>query len=115
MRKTALFVFNGDPMCFIHVLLNALDMKQKGQEARIIIEGAAVKLIPELYKEDNPLNTLWKKVLEEDLVEGVCRACAAKLGTLAEAEAREMTILGDMQGHPGMSGYQAKGYEIISF
>lgn len=21
LRKTALFVFNGDPMCFIHVLL----------------------------------------------------------------------------------------------
>ena len=23
MKKMALFVFNGDPMCFIHVLLNA--------------------------------------------------------------------------------------------
>ena len=27
MKKFALFVFNGDPMCFIHVLLNVLDMK----------------------------------------------------------------------------------------
>ena len=27
MKKNALFVFNGDPMCFIHVLLNAPDMK----------------------------------------------------------------------------------------
>jgi hypothetical protein len=26
MKKFALFVFNGDPICFIHVLLNALDM-----------------------------------------------------------------------------------------
>jgi len=102
-------------MCFIHVLLNALDMKKNGQDARIIIEGAAVKLIPELEKKDNPLNHLWKKVLEEGLVEGVCRACAAKLGTLADAEAQELTILGDMQGHPGMSGYQEKGYEVISF
>ena len=115
MKKTALFVFNGDPMCFIHVLLNALDMKQKGHEARIIIEGAAVKLVPELEKEDNPLNTLWKRVLEEDLVEGVCRACAAKLGTLADAESQNLPIIGDMQGHPGMAGYQEKGYEIISF
>ena len=46
MKKIALFVFNGDPMCFIHVLLNALDMKGKGDEAKIIIEGASVKLIP---------------------------------------------------------------------
>ena len=33
MKKIALFVFNGDPMCFIHVLLNALDMKQKEYDA----------------------------------------------------------------------------------
>ncbi len=115
MKKTAMFVFNGDPMCFIHVLLNALDMKEKGQEARIIIEGSAVKLIPELYNEGNPLNSLWKKVLEADLLEGVCRACAAKLGTLAEAESRDLPILDDMMGHPGMAGYQAQGYEVISF
>jgi len=110
-----MFVFNGDPMCFIHVLLNALDMNEKGQEARIIIEGAAVKLIPELEKEGNPLNGLWKKVLEEDLLEGVCRACAAKLGTLADAEAQNLPVLDDMLGHPGMAGYQAQGYEVISF
>ena len=29
MKKIALFVFNGDPMCFIHVLLNALDLDSK--------------------------------------------------------------------------------------
>ena len=50
MKKIALFVFNGDPMCFIHVLLNALNMKVKGDEAKIIIEGASVKLIPRLIK-----------------------------------------------------------------
>ena len=30
--KTVLFVFNGDPMCFIHVLLNALDMHAAGHQ-----------------------------------------------------------------------------------
>jgi hypothetical protein len=46
MKKFALFVFNGDPMCFIHVLLNAIDMSEKGYEAKIVVEGAATKLIP---------------------------------------------------------------------
>ena len=50
MKKFALFVFNGDPMCFIHVLLNALDMSDKGYEVKIIIEGAATQLISELEK-----------------------------------------------------------------
>ena len=35
MQKMALFVFNGDSMCFIHVLLNALEMKTDGYEAKI--------------------------------------------------------------------------------
>ena len=69
MKKIALFVFNGDPMCFIHVLLNALDMKQKGYEARIIIEGAATQLIPELEKKGHPLHQLWKQARAEGLIE----------------------------------------------
>ena len=90
-------------MCFIHVLLNALDMDAKGDEAKIIIEGASVKLIPELVKSDNPLNGLWKKNLEAGLVEGVCKACSSKLGTLEAAKEHGLTLLDDMFAHPNMS------------
>ncbi len=113
--KIALFVFNGDPMCFIHVLLNALDLKAKGYEPKIIIEGASVKMIPELVKSENPLNGLWKKNLEAGLVEGVCKACSSKLGTLEAAKAQGLALLDDMSGHPGMSTYRDLGYEIITF
>ena len=115
MKKIALFVFNGDPMCFIHVLLNALDMKTKGYEVKIIIEGASVKMIPELVKSSNPLNGLWKKNLEAGLVEGVCKACSSKLGTLEAAKEQGLTLLDDMSGHPSMSAYRDQGYEIITF
>ena len=81
MKKFALFVFNGDPMCFIHVLLNALDMKEKGFDCKIVIEGSATKLLPDLAKPDNPLHMLWEKVKEAGLVDGVCKACSNKLGT----------------------------------
>ncbi|MDA3903009.1 MAG: cytoplasmic protein [Desulfuromusa sp.] len=115
MKKFALFVFNEDPMCFIHVLLNALDMQAKGHEATIIIEGAAVKLIPELVKPENPLNGLWKKTLEAGLVEGVCKACANKLGTLESAKEQGFSLLDEVSGHPGMAFYRDNGYEIITF
>ncbi|THB81814.1 MAG: cytoplasmic protein [Desulfobacteraceae bacterium] len=115
MRKFAFFVFNGDPMCFIHVLLNALDMNAKGHECRVIMEGASVKLITELYRTDNPLNTLWSRTLEQGLLEGVCKACANKLGTLEEAKLRGLTLLDDMSGHPAMSGYRDQDFEIITF
>ena len=115
MNKFALFVFNGDPMCFIHVLLNALDMKLKGHETKIIIEGAAVKLIPELAKPGMPLHGLWKKNLEARLIEGVCKACSNKPGTLEAAKEQGLTILDDMSGHPSIALYRAEGYEIITF
>jgi hypothetical protein len=115
MKKFALFVFNGDPMCFIHVLLNALDMNSKGHEAKIILEGASVKLIPELVIPGNPLNGLWKKNLEAGLVEGVCKACSTKLGTLEAAKEQGLTLLDDVSGHPGMASYRERGYEIITF
>jgi hypothetical protein len=115
MNKFALFVFNGDPMCFIHVLLNALDMKSKGYETKVIIEGAATKLIPELAKPENPLHGLWKKNLEAGLIEGVCKACSSKLGTLEAAREQGLTLLDDMSGHPGMAAYRDRGYEIVTF
>lgn len=115
MKKFALFVFNGDPLCFIHVLLNALDMKAKGHEARIILEGASVKLIPELVKPENFLNGLWKKSLDAGLVEGVCKACSNKLGTLAAAQEQGLPLLDELSGHPSMATYRDNGFEIITF
>ena len=40
-----LYAFNGELMCFVHVLLNALDMKEKGEQAIIVVaprEGASM-------------------------------------------------------------------------
>jgi hypothetical protein len=115
MKKVALFVFNGDPMCFIHVLLNALDMHAKGFEAKIIIEGSATKLIPDLAKTYNPLHKLWEQAKAEGLVEGVCKACSHKMGALDATRGQSLKLLEDMSGHPGMAHYQEAGYDVISF
>jgi hypothetical protein len=36
--KAVLIVFNGDPMRFIHVRLNALDRQARGEAPRVIAE-----------------------------------------------------------------------------
>ena len=41
MKKVALFAFNGDPVCFIHVLLNAREFTAKGWKTVIVMEGAS--------------------------------------------------------------------------
>lgn len=115
MKKFALFVFNGDSMCFIHVLLNALDMKEKGFDSKIVIEGSATKLLPELAKSDNPLHQLWDKVKQAGLVDGVCKACASKMGVLDAVKAQDLNLLHEMSGHPSMARYRDEGFEIVTF
>ncbi len=115
MKKTALFVFNGDPMCFIHVLLNALDISARGVDAGIVIEGAATGLVPAMETPENPLNGLWKKVRDAGLVAGVCRACATKTGTALAAKDLGLPLLDDMSGHPSMAAYRQAGWDIITF
>ena len=115
MRNIALFAFNGDRMCFIHVLLNALDMKEKGDDVKIIIEGAATKLVPELAKKENPLSGLYEKAKTLNLVDGACKACSNKMGTLEAVKAEGLRLLDDMTGHPSMARYRQEGFEVIIF
>ncbi len=115
MKKVALFAFNGDPLCFVHVLLNALDMTARGMTVGVVLEGTSVKLIPELVKPEYPLHPLWKKVVDAKLVAGVCRACAVKLGTHDDAMAQDLPLLADMSGHAGIAGFMADGFEIVTF
>jgi hypothetical protein len=61
------------------------------------------------------LNGLWQKNLDAGLIEGVCKACSTKLGTLEAAKEQGLTLLDDMSGHPSMAGYRDQGFEIITF
>ena len=113
--KNCLYAFNGEAMCFVHVLLNGMDMKERGDDVKIVIEGAAVKLVPQLEEEANPFHKLYLKVKEAGIIDGVCRACSAKMGVLDGVEKSGLALLGDMSGHPSMAAYQAQGYTITTF
>ncbi|HDZ24478.1 MAG: cytoplasmic protein [Thermoplasmata archaeon] len=115
MKKFALFAYNGDFMCFIHVLLNALDMKERGHEVKLVIEGSATKLVPELAKKDNPMHQLYEKTKAQGLIEGVCKACSNKMGSLDAVKAEGLPLLDEMVGHPSIARYYAEGFEVVTF
>ena len=64
--KIALVAFNGEAVCFAHVLLNALDMVEKGNDVKVIIEGAATQRIGELNDKDKPFGPLYLKVKDKE-------------------------------------------------
>lgn len=115
MKKFAVFAFNGEPMCFVHVLLNVLDMKARGYEVKLIIEGSSTQLIKTLAEPGAPFGELYAKVKEAGLIDAVCQACCAKMGTLEEAKAQNLPLNNDMSGHPSMGKYLDEGYGILTF
>ena len=114
-EKVAVFAFRGDPLCFIHVLLNGIDLYERGLEGLIVIEGDGVTLVPEMAKPGHFLFTLYQKAKTLGILHGVCRACSVKLKVDKEVEKEGIPLIGDMSGHPSMGGFIEKGYKIITF
>jgi hypothetical protein len=114
-KKIALVAFRGEAMCFVHVLLNALDLDARGHDVKVVIEGSATRLIPELGVAGAPYADLYAQVREKGLMDCVCKACAAKMNGLAAAEAQGLPLCGEMKGHPALARYIEDGYEVITF
>jgi len=114
MKKTAIFAFKGNPICFVHVLLNAIDLHERGEVVKIVLEGEATGLINDLRKPEHSLHALYEKVKNLELIDAVCRACAVKMGAIEAAEEEGLRIVDDMAGHAGMAPYIEKGYAIIT-
>lgn len=114
-NKYVLFAFRNDSMCFIHVLLNALDIADKGMIVKVILESESVKLIPDLYNDESSLSNLYNRILEKGLMEGVCKACSQKFGTYEISISKGLKILDDMANHAGMARFLKEGYQVITF
>lgn len=111
VKKFAFFPFKGEKMCFMHVLINVLDLNEKGLEAKIIVEGEAVKLIKVLEDEKNEL---YLKTKQLGLFDSICQACSHQMGVLEYNKQTGIPIKGNAKGHPAMYDYIEKGYEIIT-
>ena len=98
MKKIAIVSFNGEMSCFAHALLNVWNYHQKGYDIK-----------------KSPQANLWTKIVEAGLVRSVCKACAAQLGSLEEAEAQGLPIDAALSGHSDLEVFTAQGYEIILF
>ena len=113
-KKVAIFAFSGEPMSFVHAMLNAFDMNEKGYDVKLVVEGNATRLVKDFSNPSKPFATLYEKTKELGLIDCVCRTCAEKMGALTSAEVQELPLCDDMRGHPSMSQYIDEGYEIIS-
>lgn len=113
-EKVAIFAFEGEMMCFVHALLYADEMHEKGHDVKLVIEGSATKLIKELANPEVPFGKLWKKTKESGVIDCVCQACSKKMGGYDSAVEQGLPICGEMKGHPSLLRYIKDGYKIVT-
>lgn len=113
-KKAAIVAMTGEVACFVHVLLNGLDMVKRGFDVKIIIEGKATSLVKDLAESEKPFAPIYAKVKEAGLIDCVCRACAKTMGALDAVEDQGLPVCDDMSGHPSLAWYIEEGYQIIT-
>lgn len=111
MKKILFYAMQGEKMCFVHILLNALDLAEAGHEVKIIFEGMSVKLVSVFEEEGNPL---YQKAKEQGLIAGICMACSKVMEVYEKNKGYGLPILDDMKGHAGMKKYIDEEFEVIS-
>ncbi len=115
MEKVVLFAFRSEIPCFIHVMLNAIDMREKGMEVQVVLEGESPKVLGELSKETHPMHKLFEQTKSLGLLAGACKACAHMTGTTDAVVREGLPLLDGMHGHAGMAEWILKGFSVITF
>ena len=111
MKKILFYGMTGEKSCFLHLLMNAVQLYEGGAEVKVIFEGASVKLAAPLTKDQNPV---FMRAKNADLLAGICLACSKIMGVYEENAALGLPMLNDMSGHAGMKPYVDQGYEVIN-
>jgi hypothetical protein len=124
MSKTAIVVFS-DPNAgeealgrLFNALCLTLELKDKGQEAALVFQGAGTRWPAAITLPAHPAHALYQAV--QDKIAGVCGGCADVFGATAGAEAtglpivRERAIAGT-GGIIDLSRYLDEGYRLVTF
>ena len=112
-KRVAVLAFRGQRSCFLHALLNVVDLMERGAEVVMILEGESPGMLKEITRTDDPLHDLYKKA--KPSIGAVCLACSKMVGALEIAEREALPISSSLNGHVRLSDYLEEDYEFITF
>lgn len=121
MKRRILFVlFAGDECRQAHAFWYALDLHRKGHDTRLILEGPATQLLPEIDRPDSALGALLRETKAAGLLAGSCHRASIGCGgtgstspAVQAAQAHGVPLLSDLDGHAGLEPFVNDGYEIV--
>lgn len=108
-NKIALVAFRGEKPCVLHVLLNCEDMRNRGMDALIILEGGSVKFISQMF--NGEFSMPWSRI--KPLIDCACLGCSKMFKVENDAKNAGIRLEGGMSTHVSLANYIQNGYSII--
>ena len=101
-----------------NALATVYDFKQRGDDVRLLFNGAGTRWIGEVTKSDHPAHALFEEV--KDKVAGVSCGCAELFGATEDAEKSGFDLIKDnpvpgTSGLPSLQGLVAEGFTVLTF
>lgn len=119
-RKVLFILFSEDACRQNHALMYALDLREKGHEVKLILEGSATRMVSALGDAGAAPGALLREARDAGILAGACgrasSGCASEDPTrkVAEvAEAAGVRLLSEMRGHASIEPYVRDGYELV--
>ncbi len=120
-RKILFLVFTDEVCKQNHAFWYAKDLKEKGHQVKMVIEGPAIKCLNRLDSEEN-FSKLFKEVKDLGIIDGLCKTASggcstgqAKRDVKSIAKDQGLVFLDDLHGHAGITSYIDNDYQIITF
>jgi hypothetical protein len=122
MARKVLFVLFAEDVCRQnHALMYALDLRDKGHEVKLILEGSATRMVSALRDAESAgPGALLREARDKGILAGACgrasSGCASEdpARNVADvAEAAGVRLLSEMRGHASIEPFVRDGYELV--
>lgn len=102
------------PCRMVHTFLWALDIVERGGDAKVVLEGEAPHWLLELTDPAHGRHRLYEKVKEMGLIDAVCKACAVQAQAVEVAAEEGFRLVYDASGHVSLVPYARDDYRIVT-
>ncbi|SRR6056297_676506 len=96
-----------------NALILALEAKEKGDDLKIIFEGAGTKWIGMLEQSDHKLHNLYLNI--KNTITGACSFCSKAFGVKNQVVKADIPLLDEYKDHPSLRSLVILGYHILNF
>ncbi len=100
-----------------HALHVAQELKEAGDEVRLIFDGIGVKWLDAFARRDHPFTQAYGPLFDairEDIA-GACDFCSTRFEVREQVLGQGYALLGEEGKHHGLRDWIAEGYQVLTF